>query len=79
MKTHSNLLNLVSKENRNTFQALNISTEVFSYIDDNFSVLSIFFDFTNSFETVDHQILLDKMHHYGVRGPTLPWFKDFLN
>lgn len=59
--------------------ALNeFSNDVFSAIDGKLSVLSIFIDFAKAFDTVNHKILLNKMHHYGIRGPILSWIKDYL-
>ena len=67
------------RNNHNTFQALNLfSSNIYSAIDNSLSVLSIFIDFAKAFETVNHKILLDKMYHYGIRGPIHSWFKDYL-
>lgn len=56
----------------NTFQGLNIfSTDGFTHIDDKHSELCIFTDFDKAFDTVNHKILLNKMHHYGTHGPLL--------
>ena len=67
------------RRKRSTFLPLNIfSNDVFSAIDNKLSVLSIFIDFAKAFDTVNHNILISKLHHYGIRGPILSWLKDYL-
>ena len=50
-----------------------------SHIDRGNIVAAIFFDLQKAFDVVDHEILLQKMALYGVRGTTLHWFESYLS
>ena len=39
----------------------------------------IFLDLKKAFDCVDHNILLKKMHCYGIRSHTLAWFQSYLS
>ena len=39
----------------------------------------ILLDFSKAFDKVAHEKLIQKLHHYGVRGDTLKWIKAFLD
>ena len=68
------------RSNRNTTDALLEYTDnAYRTLDVNDHFLTIFIDFTKAFDTVNHDILLDKLRHIGFRGNSYNWFNSYLS
>ncbi|MCP4485710.1 MAG: reverse transcriptase family protein, partial [Flavobacteriaceae bacterium] len=68
------------REGHSTTQALiEITDRLKNAMDAKKLTCGIFIDLTKAFDTVDHDILLKKMHNYGIRGNVNNLFKSYLS
>ena len=56
-----------------------ITDKIQRAIEDGLFSCGIFLDFSKAFDTVDHNILLKKLSHYGIRGIANDWFASYLS
>ena len=67
------------RQNHSTNHALlSMTQEIKDTIEKGKIAIGVFVDFQKAFDTVNHQILLRKLHHYGIRGSANDWFKSYL-
>ena len=57
----------------------NMTQYVYDSLDQDYTVISFFLDFAKAFDTVNHNILLQKLEVYGIRGVALDWFNSYLS
>ena len=68
------------RKNHSTQLALTVLMDkLIKSMDNGDHVIGVFLDFSKAFDTVDHLILLNKLHHYGIRGSALDWFRSYLS
>ena len=66
------------KNNSTTYALLQITEKIKETIDKGKHGCGIFIDLRKAFDTVNHEILIRKLEHYGIRGSALHWFESYL-
>ena len=62
-----------------TFLMLDLFDKIYAAKEKNKKPAIVFLDIKKAFDTVNHQILIQKLKHYGLKGSALNWFKNFLS
>ena len=58
---------------------LDLIDQVSNAFDNNNFFLGVFIDLSKAFDSVDHNIILEKLSMYGVKGNNLKWFHSYLS
>ena len=66
------------KNNSTVHTLVQITEMIKASIDSGKYGCGIFIDLRKAFDTVNHEILLTKLEHYGIRGNLLNWFMSYL-
>ena len=68
------------KKGHSTYMPLTIIIDnIVEALENHEHVMVLYLDLAKAFDTVDHNILLNKLSHYGIRGKALSWFENYLN
>ena len=66
------------KSHSTTHALISITEQIRKALDNKDFAVGVFVDFQKAFDTVDHNILLDKLNRYGITGTTNEWFRSYL-
>ena len=50
---------------------------VYSSLDKKQNTIAVYLDLSKAFDTVNHEVLMSKLQHNGIRGVMLSWFVLF--
>ena len=73
-----NLFQVFQNHQLTNHALISITETIRKALDDGNYACAVFLDFQKAFATVNHDILLAKPEHYGLRGIPLNLFKEYL-
>ena len=66
------------KKHNTTHAIIALTEKIRNCLDKNEFAVGVFVDLQKAFDTVDHNILINKLSHYGIRGKELQIFQSYL-
>ena len=66
------------KDHSTTLAIMEIHENIINTLVKGSYIAGLYLDLSKAFDTVDHEILVSKLEHYGIRGPPLKWFHSYL-
>ena len=66
------------KKHSTNHALIEITETIRQALDNKNFACGIFVDLQKAFDTVNHDILISKLDHYGIRGPANDWFSSYL-
>jgi hypothetical protein len=57
---------------------LEFQNRVLKHLQNKLHCIGIFLDLSKAFDSLQHDTLISKLEHYGIRGIALKWFKSYL-
>ena len=66
------------KKRSTTLTILDFVNRITDSIDDGGTSIGVFLDLSKAFDTVNHDILLDKLSYYDINNETKDWFSSYL-
>ncbi len=67
------------KKHSTNHALIEITETIRQALDDKKMACGVFVDLQKAFDTVNHDILIAKLEHYGIRGTANKWFSSYLN